>query len=172
MRGAVALTMRRHAAVALGAAAVLAGPVAAKEFGVASQDEIVAGARSCVASVGPAGLDEAHRVAAGWSKGAMTSKDGKPVASDLIVYGKGNLMMLSTRAAGLCTVTARIASVRAFPGIQSAMASAYGAPFKDDGKGEQFFQAPDHRFIDLASTGSKDRPAVRVAVGYVSQESK
>lgn len=106
----------------------------------------------------------------------MSSKDGKALDAGFVLYGKGNLMLLSSPSEPgklqLCTLMARIASVKAFPAIQGAFASTYGFPFKDDGKGEQFFQAPDHRFINLASTGSKDRPSVRVAIGYVSQESK
>ncbi|GAA4217666.1 hypothetical protein GCM10022253_16690 [Sphingomonas endophytica] len=176
MEGTSVPALRRLLVAALCAVGTAASPANAKARAPASPEEIVAGVRSCVVSVGPAGLDQARLAADGWSKASISSKDGKPVESPLIVYGKGRLMMVSTTPARgtsqLCTVMADIGSVSAFPGIQAAMANAYGAPFKDDGKGEQFFAAPDHRYIDLASTGNNDRPSIRAAVVYVSRESK
>ena len=176
VRVTFASALPHRAVVAFCAAAATVLPANAKGLETASQGEIVAGARSCVASVGPAGLDQTRLVADGWSKGSIASKDGKPIDTSIILYGKGHLMLMSMQPQPgkpqLCTLLARIESVRAFAGIQTAFASTYGAPFKDDGKGDQFSQAPDHRFINLASTGSNDRPSVRVAVGYLSQESK
>ena len=46
------------------------------------------------------------------------------------------------------------------------------ATLSGDGKGGRIFIAADHRVVDLASTGSTERPAVRVAVGPVIQETK
>ncbi len=173
---AIDLTVRRGMAAALCAVATLASPVVAEGMGIASQDEILAGIRSCTNGVGPAGLDEAHLIADGWSKGSMSSKDGKPVENGLIVYGKGHLMVLTSNAGlgqmQLCNFVAKIASVQAFPKLQAAMASTYGVPFKDNGRGDQYYRASNSHLINLVFTGSNDRPSVRVAVGYVSQESK
>jgi hypothetical protein len=164
-------TVGGAALVALIAAAPLAGATRPP----ASRDEIMAGVRSCAAGLTATGLDEVKLAGDGWSKGSITNK-GKPVALDLILYGKGNLMLMSAKVpAGktpICTITARIATVTEYPAIQAAFAAAYGAPVKDDGKGEQLFISPDHRIIDLASTGSNNEPAVRVAVGPVIQETK
>ncbi|MBJ6121340.1 hypothetical protein [Sphingomonas mollis] len=156
-------------------ATVCAVPVAAAPRAAASQSEILEGVQSCAASLASTGIDEASLVSDGWSKGVM-SESGKPLASDVIFYGKGNLMLMSVRTSAgqtpICSILARIGSVDDYPALQDAMAAAYGKPIKDDGKGEQMFIARDHRVIDLASTGSNKNPSVRIAVGPVFQETK
>ena len=124
------------------------------------------GARSCAAATTEAGVDAGKLEADGWHKAAI-SENGKPLAAPMTFYGKGNLLLMFDKSGAqpMCFVTARLSSRADFPKLQAAFASAYGAPIKDNGKGDQFFKAPDHRMYDLASTGQQDEPAVRVVVG-------
>ncbi len=162
LAGAVAVV-----STAIGAAALAQG------LSPADNDEILAGARECAAVTSAAGIDESKLATDSWSN-ATISNDGKPVGTSLTMYGKGHLLLTFDRAAKspICIVTARLKSVQDFPKLQARVAGDYGTPVKDDGKGEQIFIAPDHRIIDLASTGSQSKPAVRVAVGPVFQETK
>jgi hypothetical protein len=151
----------------------VAGPAAGQGLQPAGGDEIMAAARSCAAATNATGVDPRKLEADGWNK-ATVSSNGKPVTTPLTMYGKGHLLLMfdAAGASPLCIVTGRIPSVAEFPKLQAAFAAAYGTPIKDDGKGEQMFIAPDHRVVDLASTGSSDHPAVRVGVGPVFQETK
>ena len=136
-------------------------------------DEILAGTQSCVAATSPAGLDLAKLQSDGW-RAATMSENGKPVASPLTFYGKGRLLLIidAKNPKPFCILTAKITSVREYPRIQAYFASAFGAPLKDNGKGEQMFFPPNSHIIVIASTGSADSPSVRVAVGPVAQEKK
>jgi hypothetical protein len=151
----------------------IAAPAVGQGLPPVANDELLAAVRSCAAATNPTGVDPRKLEADGWRKATM-SANGKPVATPLTMYGKGHLLLMfdSAGASPLCIVTGRILSVAEFPKLQAAFAAAYGAPIKDDGKGEQMFIAPDHRVVDLASTGSNDRPAVRVGIGPVFQETK
>ena len=151
----------------------LAVPAASQGLPPATPDEILAAARSCAAATSSAGLDLKKLEADGWGKASM-SADGKPVATPLTFYNKGHLLLAynSGSAKPFCIFTGRIESAAEFRNLQAAFASSFGAPVKDDGKGEQLFLSPDRHIVDLASTGTADRPAVRVAVGPVVQEAK
>ena len=146
---------------------------AARGLSPATDDELLAGARSCAAATNPTGVDVRSLEANGWDKATM-SANGKAAATSLTFYGKGHLLLMfdANGKSPLCIVTGRISSIAEFPKLQTAFAAAYGPPVKDDGKGEQLFIAPDHRVVELASTGSVDRPSVRVGVGPIFQESK
>jgi hypothetical protein len=148
----------------------VAAPAVAR---TATVDELIGGAQSCAAVTTTAGVDVRALESAGWGKGTMSAQ-GKPVATTLQIYGKGPLVLMfdTAQAKPICIITARISSIADFVKIRAAFQAKYGTPVKDDGKGEQIFIAPDHRIVDLASTGSNDRPSVRVGVGPVIQESK
>ena len=151
----------------------LAAPLQGQGMTPAANEEFLTAARSCAAATSPTAVDPRKLEADGWKKATMSS-NGKPVATPLTMYGKGHLLLMFDAAgtSPLCIVTGRLGSIGEFPKLQAAFAAAYGAPIKDDGKGEQMFVAPDHRIVDLAATGSADRPAVRVGVGPVFQETK
>ena len=152
---------------------ILAGGVAAQGLPPASVDEIMAGAKSCLAATSSAGVDENKLRGDGWKHGTMSDK-GKPVDNGLSIYGRDGLLMIlhGSKPGSLCLFTARIASPSDIAKLQASMAAAYGKPASDDGKGEQMFFTADNHIVDVASTGSQDQPAVRVAVGPVSQEKK
>ena len=151
----------------------VAAPAAAQGLQPVGTDEILAATRSCADATNATGVDTRKLEGEGWAKASMAA-DGKPVATSLSFYGKGDLLLMfdASGKSPLCIVTGRIPSIRDFPKLQSAFAAAYGPPVKDDGKGEQLFIAPDHRVMELASTGDVDRPSVRVGVGPIFQETK
>ena len=157
--------MRFACLVSVVALLVSAG-AAAQNLPPSSVDEIIAGAKSCAAATTQAGVNATTLEADGWHK-ASVSDHGKALDAPMTFYGKGHLLMMFDKSGThpICFVTARIASKSDFTKLQAAFTSAYGAPVKDNGNGEQIFMAPDHRMYDLASTGQQGEPAVRVVVG-------
>jgi hypothetical protein len=158
----------------LGFAALLLGaPAVAQGLPTGSMDEIISATRSCLAATSSTGVDEQKLQADGWHR-ATLSANGKPVQNGMTFYGRNGLLLILNKSAPtpLCALTARIAAGPDFLKLQAAMAALYGGSVGTDPQGEYVFMAPDHHIIDLAPTGTSDRPAVRVAVGVVPQENK
>jgi hypothetical protein len=150
-----------------------AAPAIGQTLAPAALDEILTGTRSCASATTTNGVDPHKLEADGWGRASVTAND-KPLAPSMVFYGKGHLLLMFNPAGSkpICILTARISSVADFPKVQAAFAAVFGSPVKDDGKGDQLFIAPDHRIVDLTSSGNAERPSVRVAVGPVIQEPK
>ena len=162
-------------------AALLAlAPAAAAAQPVSTPQAIVDAAADCWQAVGPKAIDQAGLAAKGWMPGEMKDKDGKAIASPLKFMGKpGSGVMLITfpdsKAPG-CTAMSRVDSVAAYktlgdlllnrmkslePGLKAGRNGPNGIALMGG-----------NRIALLELTGSKDKPAARIVVGYSASEKK
>ena len=138
-----------------------------------SMDEIMSGTRSCMSATSSTSVDEQKLQADGWHH-ATVSSNGKPVGNGLSFYGRNGLLLFLDKSAPtpLCAFSARVATRADFLKLQAAMAAAYGGSVGTDPNGEYVFMTADHHIIDLAPSGTNERPAVRMAVGPIPPEKK
>ena len=147
------------------AALTLAVPAAAPAQGPTSSlrasepPAIVAAAQSCLAAVTPEGLDEARLTADGWGRGSMSGGGG-----ELIIFSRGDVLLLSTPGTSFCAVTARLRNMRAFPELSQALVAAFGRPSQSEANGTQMWLWEDAKVMRVEATGSRERPAVRIAI--------
>jgi hypothetical protein len=156
------------------AAFIVGGESAAATLPVASAQEIVAGAQSCLAATSATTVDEQKLKADGWHDATMSSS-GKAVATPLTFYGKGGLLLSLDRKSGkgLCMISGRIKNADAFGIIGSAMDKALGtAGTGNPNAPNTAYWFPADHIVQLKLTGTSDAPAVRIAVGINPAEKK
>lgn len=161
--------------VLLAAASPAAAQGSASGLKPASPADIVAATSSCMAAVGPNGTDEGVLLAQGWAKATMTSK-GKTVEAPLNVYGRkaGNVILMTapdTKASGICTVMARIDRPETAPAVVNAMSTQLQTKPAKTEPGSVYWFA-QQRIVQLATTGDRSKPSVRVSVMQIPEKSK
>lgn len=152
-------------AIIIAAALAAASPTTA-QMEVAPVADIVAAAEVCRASTGPTGIDEAKLTAAGWAI-ASASKDGKPVAMPLRVYGKAGskAILMLPPGSKLCTGVARIADRAAFETAAAALDRAVATPQRaQPNEPDAVLWFPAGHIVQLQLTGKPDAPSVRIGV--------
>ena len=149
---------------ALAAALTLAPPAAAQAQGPTSSlrpsdpAAIVAAAQSCRAAVTAERLDEARLTADGWGRGSVSGDSG------LIIFGRGDVLLLSMPGSTMCAVTARLRNMRTFPQLSEALVAAFGRPSQSEANGTQTWLWEDGKVMRVEATGSRQSPAVRIAI--------
>ena len=173
------LTLRK--AALLFAALAVPAAASAQTAGLqpASAGDIASAVSSCWGAVGASGVDPAKLQAAGWSSASAVDKQGKSVALPMNVYGKtgANAVIITNPAQssdGLCTVVARINPAQVNTTISTVKQALVAVDptvkaARDDG-GIVFLALP--RLAMLNATGSKEKPGMRVVVGYQNPEKK
>ena len=146
----------------------------------ASADDIAAAVGDCWTAVGPNTVERAKLEARGWKAGSPSSSDGKPSISPIIFYGKtgSNIVIMLGGPPGnppMCTVLSSVASLQE---INKAAGSVQRTLLAFDpkvtaarsGGSIVFISLP--RIAMLDPTGTKDKPATRITVGYQTPEKK
>ena len=144
------------------------------------QPEAVAEAvADCWAAVGPRGVDQSVLARAGWRAGSMKDRQGGRVETPLQVFGKANsdvvLMLMSTADVPGCTIVSRLGKAAdvnvAAQAVQRRLTAADPqVKTARAGKSIAFLAQPKMAMLD--ATGTKDRPAMRVVVGFQGSNSK
>jgi hypothetical protein len=165
------------AKASLAAALLVTGATAARaEIGPSSVPEIVAAVKDCTAAAGASGVSEQSLLGAGWSRGTM-EKDGKAVEVAMSFYGKAktNSMIMTDaangKAAKVCFVTARFNKVTDYQQLIKAIDALDNTdPLQRQGLMVVFSNG--RQMIQTAFTGSRERPATRIAVAAVTAAAK
>lgn len=152
---------------------VLAAVVGAGLLGSAAQAQMRVGPLSDIResyndclSATEGELDPAALEDRGWGRGTMQSRDGEIIEGGPIIYGhteKAPIIMLSaTEGKGACIVLARIEDLAQFEEFKSAWGD--DLPQAND-EGEIWFRAGGRRMAQMALTGSREEPSIRLVVG-------
>ncbi len=153
----------RKASILLSALFALGAAPAAAEMRAAPVGEIFESYNDCFAATNGGTLDPTELEKLGWSR-ATISSDGKAVEDGPIIYGHGQrapiILLSGTGGAGICIVNARIKSFAVFEEFTAAFGGKLHKPNKD---GEITFMA-EGRPVQIAPTGSRDKPAMRLVV--------
>jgi hypothetical protein len=132
---------------------------------------IVAAAQSCGNAVTTDHLDEQRLTDDRWVR-SEPSADGRPVDTPLHFFSRDSLLLTTMAGEATCVVLARIESVRDYPAVRDGLTASFGQPFRSDRNGTTQWMLPEHRAAQLDSTGSRDRPSVRIAVIHMSGNSQ
>ncbi len=170
-----ALLKRAVLITALAPSIAVAAPVRQN----ASNADIAAAVGDCWNAVGPNTVERAKLEARGWRAGTATG-DSKPAALALTFYGKtgSNAVIMLGGAPGtppMCTILSSVTSAqtieRTSGGIQKVLlaldSNVQAARSKES---IVFLSLPRLAIVD--STGTKDKPATRIVVGYQTAEKK
>ena len=146
----------------------------------AAAGDIAAAVTDCWNAVGTGAVDSARLQAAGWKAATATDGKGKSAAMQIALYGKSGsnaLIMLAspTPTQSICSV---IASVQSPPDIGKAIGTIQRALMVLDpqvktarsGTGIAFLALPKLAMADV--TGTKEKPGLRIVVGYQNPEKK
>ena len=171
-------TLRKAALLFAALAVPMAASAQQTSLQPASAGDIAAAVSSCWGAVGPTGVDAAKLQASGWSAASAVDKQGKSVALPMSVYGKtgANAVIVTNPGSGdgLCTVVASVTPTQVNTTISTVKQALVAADptvkaARDDG-GIVFLALP--RLAMLNATGSKQKPGMRVVVGYQNPEKK
>ena len=141
----------------------------------ATPSDISSAASSCLASVQATGTDESVLLAQGWERATMRA-EGRAVETALKIYGRkgANVVLMTapgTGASGLCTVTARVESLDSFAAIAQAIGQNLNIEGKQSEAGAMLWFS-GRKVVQLAQTGERAKPAVRVSVLHLTEKSK
>ncbi len=165
--------MLKQIAIAAIAAAVPLSPVVGQEQKVASVAGIEAALGACLSATGTAGVDEAKLTERGFARGKIEA-DGKAVASELGFYGQAdNAAIIITMAnpKPICTVIARIPSIERFPDTVEAINGALQSkPIRQEGNEVTWRHGA--AIVQLAATGTREKPSIRTVVMALQEEKK
>lgn len=150
-------------ALALAPVAVPAQP--AGSLPPSEPDAIVAAVQSCRDAVTSERLDEDRLVAQGWGRGEI-SAGGASVDMPLRLFSREAIILIATPGSPGCIVTARLADISRYQHLTSGMIAAFGQPAQAARNGSSVVWFFDNRVMQLEPTGSRERPAVRIALIY------
>lgn len=163
-------------AILAAALLVTCATAARAEIGPSSVPEIVAAVKDCTAAAGANGVSEKSLLGAGWSRGTM-EKDGKAVEVAMSFYGKAktNPMIMTDaangKAATVCFVTARFSKVTDYQQLINAVDALDNTdPLQRQGLMIVFSNG--RQMIQTSFTGSRERPATRIAVAALTAAAK
>ena len=141
----------------------------------ATPADIVSAASSCIAAVGPTGTDQAVLLAQGWTKATMT-RNGKAVEPPLGIYGRksGNVVLMigpNGKTGGLCNVVARVERIETASAVASSLSTQLNSkPAKTEPGSVYWFRGS--KIVQLATTGDRAKPSVRISVMQMSEKPK
>ena len=143
---------------------VMIAPPAAAEMSVSPLGDIYESYNDCFKVATKEGIQPEVLASLGWQR-AKISGGAKPKAEDPVIYGhparKPLIILSSPKGDGICIVTARLESTKAFEDFKSAWGGKLPKP---DAQGAIMFFADGHP-IQLRQTGSADKPAMSITVG-------
>jgi hypothetical protein len=124
--------------------------------------------KDCTAAAGTSGVSEQSLLGAGWSRGTM-EKDGKAVEVAMSFYGKAkaNPMIMTDAANGkagtVCFVTARFRKITDYQQLIKAI-DEFDNTNAVQREGLAITFSNGSQLIQTALTGSREKPATRIAV--------
>jgi hypothetical protein len=164
--------LRPLAALALLASA---GPALAQASALrpAAPAHVVTGLSACIAAMRPGGgVEQSKLTGAGWRKGTAEDAKGKAMPMPFAIYGRkdANVVLLTDPAGkGACTVLARIERPESAPAVVQALAAHLKAQPKRD-KNNNLIWLAGRTAVQLAATGDRAKPALRVAVIQLAEK--
>ncbi|MBX7482699.1 hypothetical protein [Qipengyuania qiaonensis] len=155
--------MLKRALLTVAALTLPAAPASA-QMREAALPEIFESYNDCFAATESGAISIASLESNGWARASMSDGDGEKVEGGPIIYGhteRAPLIILNeTEGAGVCMVNARIKSFKVFEEFKAAFGDRLPKP--DDEGSITFFA--DGQAVQMAPTGSREAPALRVAV--------
>ena len=163
----------KRIAIALVVASLPALPAQA-QLRPATADHIGEAVGRCIAATSTAGLNLERLAEGGWQR-AKTQSGEEKVDAPIPIYGKaGNravIIAAPTEAAPACIVTARIEHFDVVSATTQGMSRALKvSPMKSEGNETYWRYGP--LIIQLAATGTREKPGIRVGVVAVAGEKK
>jgi hypothetical protein len=129
-------------------------------------DQIVSAVDACMAATSVAGVDGTVLEGQGWAMGSVTA-DGKPVQTELAFYGRAdsNVVIVSTPESPFpaCTAMARVRRAAEVEAVADGISATTGSQ-PASRETDQSFWLKRPLVIHLATTGTREKPAVRVGV--------
>lgn len=123
----------------------------------------------CFAATESGKIDTAALTSLGWARATMTDGNGKRIDDGPIIFGhkdRSPIIFLSAlEGDGVCIVNARIESFDIFTSFTDAFGGNLPEP---DDEGAITYSAQGH-IVQIAPTGSKDKPSLRLVVGTKSE---
>ena len=154
----------KGSALLIASLALLAVPAAA-QLRPAPLEEIFESYNDCFAATNGGSLAPAELEKLGWTRATITGDDGEAVADAPIIFGHGErapiIMLSNLEGEGICLVNARIEGFEVFDEFKAAFGGKLPKPKKN---GEITYQA-EGRVVQIAPTGSSDKPSLRLVVG-------
>jgi len=145
--------------------AILAVAPANAQMRVAELGDVYESYNDCFAVTETGSIDPAALAAAGWQRAAVSNDGGGEIEDGPIIFGhleRAPIIMLSAlEGEGACIVIARIKDLKAIDQFKSAWGGKLPKPNKDV---EISFFA-EGRAVQMATTGSRKEPSLRLAVG-------
>ena len=137
----------------------------------ATPSEIVGGVKSCLSATTEKAVEADTLKADGWRSASIAAR-GKAVDSPLQFFGKGDLLLMTNKTGKdpVCVIMASVADAKALDGLSSFIMKELDVDghTKPDEKNAIYFFPKGH-IVQLARTGTLDRPSVRIIVGFMSQ---
>ena len=156
--------MLKRVAASAALVALVVAPANA-EMRVAELGEVYESYNDCFAVTESGALAPDALVAKGWQRASMSDSKGKAIGDGPIIFGnpeRAPIIMLSAlEGDGVCVVIARIKNSKAFDQFKSAWGDQLPKPDKN---GQITFFA-EGRAVQMAPTGSKQKPRLRLVVG-------
>ena len=145
------------------------------ELRPSTPDAIASAVADCWAAIGPKFVDQAVLQQRGWQAG--TIRNAGAAAQAPRIFGKNGsdalVMLMGTADKPMCSVPARVESIEAVSKAAQAVQKTLvaGDPqviTSRSGKSVVFLSLP--RLATFDSTGTKDKPAVRIVAGYSAEK--
>lgn len=156
--------MLRYALVA----GLLLGSSAQAQLRIASLPDVYESYNDCFSAT-EEGIDLAALESLGWKRATMQSGNGEPIADGPIIYGHAErapvILFSGAEGKGVCVVTARLKDIEQFKKFKSVWGDALPQP---NDEGEIWFMA-EGRMVQMALTGSREEPSVRLIVATPSE---
>ncbi len=146
------------------------------ELRPSTPDAIASAVADCWAAIGPKFVDQAVLQQRGWRAGTISNAGGSAAQAPKIFGKNGSdalVMLMGTADKPMCSVAARVESIEAVSKAAQAVQKTLvaGDPqviTSRSGKSVVFLSLP--RLATFDSTGTKDKPAVRIVAGYNAEK--
>ncbi len=123
----------------------------------------------CFAATDSGQINTSALVSLGWARASMTDGDGKPIDGGPIIFSHSErspiILLSALEGDGVCIVNARIESFEVFKSFTEAFGGNLPEPNEE---GAITYRAQGH-IVQIAPTGSKDKPSLRLVVGTKSE---
>jgi hypothetical protein len=100
------------------------------------------------------------------------SDRGRPVDTSLRFFSRNSLLLMTDTSGGAsCVIMARLESVRNFAPLREGLIAVFGQPSEGAAEASTMWVLPGNRAAQLDTTGSRNRPGVRIIVIHMSGNS-
>ncbi len=156
--------MLKRALIFLGSAALLAAPASA-QLREAALPDILQSYKDCFAATDSGSISASSLEELGWARATMRDGDGSTIEGGPIIYGhseRAPIIILSNLSSdSFCVVNARIESFDTY----NEFKAAFGGKLPDANENGEILFGAQGRIVQIAPTGSREAPAMRLVVG-------